>query len=63
MITLFIYNKADGLILTVINGSTLAVGDQTPLDTQDIVYGVAAKPGQYYDVATGVVSDTPTVRA
>lgn len=58
MITLFIYNKADGLILTAITGSTLAIGDQSPLDTQDIVYGITGLPGQYYNVETGTVQDT-----
>ena len=59
MITFFVYNKIDGLIVAVISGSTYSVGDQSIPDTQDLVYGVAAQPGQYYDVATGVVSDTP----
>lgn len=58
MITLFIYNKADGLIMTAITGSTLAIGDQPTLDTQDIVYGVGGRPGQYYNVETGIVQDT-----
>lgn len=58
MITLFIYNKADGLIMTAITGSTLAIGDQPTSDTQDIVYGVAGNPGQYYNVETGTVQDT-----
>lgn len=58
MITLFIYNKEDGLILTVITGSTYAIGDQALLDTQDIVYGIPGNPGQYYNVETGTVQDT-----
>jgi hypothetical protein len=58
VITLFIYNKATGLILTAITGSTLAVGDQPTTDTQDIVYGVAGRPGQYFNVKTGTVQDT-----
>lgn len=59
MITLLIYNKADGLIVSVIIGSTLAVGVQDIPETQDIAYGTYGRTGQYYDATTGLVSDTP----
>ncbi|HEP6432448.1 hypothetical protein [Burkholderia cenocepacia] len=59
MIKVFKYRVSDGEIIICIIGATIAIGDQPPEDGYEYAYGLAAKPGQYYNAVTGAVQDGP----
>lgn len=60
MINGILYQTADGLIVSVIIGPADAVGEQSPPGGYAYAQ-VLGGLGQYYDAATGLVSDTTPV--
>lgn len=58
MISLVIYQKSNGLILSSVIGPEDCIGDQVLPDDEGYALGVSGNPGQYYDVVAGTVRDT-----
>lgn len=58
MQTMIIYQEADGLVVACGMGPDGTLDNHTPESGLVYLLGVSGQLGQYYDAATGLVSDT-----
>lgn len=61
MISVIKYHTDTGLIVMSASGTAKGVGDQPDEAGYEVAYGIAANCGQYYNAATGLVSDAAPV--